>query len=564
MHRLNAVVVLLLNLLLVVLFAPQTHAASPNLVIYQVQAGGLVVDVDDKTAATREYISIYNSSDADVDISNWCLTNKANTAFACFNPAAVNESLHLPAHKFATVSSDNFANANNFIPDVNFITTNKTSGSIIASGDIISLIDPNGAAIDVISWTSTLSLSGGYVLQRQFTAPQSEILVDTDSTADFQKVNGLEIPSSGVEEWVMPDVCLNVDGIQASIPIGFISDGRGECDPEIVDVCTNLAGVQADLPDGFRYDSDSVCALDLLPIKITEMLPNASGSDDGNEYIEFYNPNDIDVDLSNYIFYVGVDNSSFYSFPTGSRIKSGAYLVLYNKEVKFTLINTNGRVQLRSIDGFMVDESSAYTDPDEDMAWSLIDNTWQYTNQPTPNEANLSSLDTENISIDTVSSLQPCAANQYRSPETNRCRLIVAANSVLAACKDGQYRSEETNRCRNIVSDISSQLPCAEGQERNPVTNRCRVVGAVLGASTLAACKASQERNPETNRCRNIVNMPIASYTPKQTEINSRNEYIWWSFVGVSLVAVIYGAWEWRYELLKMLRVVKLPLHFKK
>lgn len=564
MHRLNVVVALLLNSLLIVLFAPQTHAASPDLVIYQVQAGGVTINVDDKTAATREYISIYNNSDTDVDISNWCLTNKTNTTFACFNPAAVNESLHLPAHKFATVSSDNFASTNNFIPDVNFVTTNKTSGSIIASGDTISLIDPNGVAIDVISWTSALSLSGGYVLQRQFTAPHSETLVDTDSVVDFLKVNGLDVPLSGVEEWIIPDVCLDIDDIQTSVPVGFVSDGNGGCSPEVVDVCTNLAGVQADLPDGFRSDSDRICILDLLPIKITEMLPNVNGSDEGNEYIEFYNPNNVDVDLSNYVFYIGVNNSSSYSFSSGLHIKAGEYLALYNKEVKFTLVNTNGRVQLHSIDGFVIDESSVYVDPDEDRAWALIDNIWQYTNQPTPNRPNLPSLDVANINIDTASSLQPCAANQYRNPETNRCRLLVTASSALAACKDGQYRSEETNRCRNIVSDISSQLPCAEGQERNPATNRCRAIGAVLGSSTLVACKAGQERNPETNRCRNIINMPIASYMPKQTEINSRNEYIWWSFVGVSLVAVIYGAWEWRYDLLKILRVIKLPLHFKK
>jgi len=35
-----------------------------------------------------------------------------------------------------------------------------------------------------------------------------------------------------------------------------------------------------------------------------EMLPNADGSDEGNEYIEFYNPNNVEVDLSNYVFYI--------------------------------------------------------------------------------------------------------------------------------------------------------------------------------------------------------------------------------------------------------------------
>lgn len=561
MHKLYAVVALLVNLFVMILLAPQTYAVSSDLLIYQVQAGGVAAGSEDKTAATREFISIYNNSDNDIDISNWCLTNKANIAFACFNPAAVNESLHLPGRQFATISSDNFAVFNNFKPDVNFITTNKTSGSIIASNDTISLIDPNGVAADIVGWTSTLS--GEYVLQRQFTAPLSGLMIDTDNNSDYQKLNTLETPLSGVEEWVIPDVCLNIDGIQATIPTSYIGDGKGNCSPEIVDVCVNLTGVQADLPGGFRFYSDGVCALDLLPIKITEMLPNAGGTDDGNEFIEFYNPNNVDVDLTYYIFYIGDDDSNFYSFPSGSHIGPGEYLSISNSAVRYTLVNSTSKVHLGSIDGFMIDDVPAYVGPGEDMAWVLIDGTWQYTNQPTPGEPNLLSLVNEDVNTVAASNLQPCAANQYRSPETNRCRLLVVPSGTVAACRDGQYRSEETNRCRNIVTDVSSLLPCAEGQERNPATNRCRTV-AVLGASDVAACKAGQERNPETNRCRNIVKMSIAEYTPEQTIENYKSDYVWWSVVGVGTVAVSYGLWEWRFEVVKLFRKISLPLHFKK
>jgi len=304
--------------------------------------------------------------------------------------------------------------------------------------------------------------------------------------------------------------------------------------------------------------------LDLLPIKITEMLPNVSGSDEGSEYIEFYNPNNIEVDLSNYVFYIGSDSLNFYSFPPGSRIGASKYLSFSNSEIKFTLLNSSSSVHLRSLDGFMIDESPTYNDPDDDMAWALIDGAWQYTNQPTPSDVNLLSLMSDNISTVSASSLQPCAANQYRSLETNRCRLLVTTANAVTACRDGQYRSEETNRCRNIVSDVSSLLPCAEGQERNPATNRCRSVGTVLGASNLAPCKPGQERNPETNRCRNIVKMPLAEYTPEQTIESFKNDYVWWSMIGVGAVAIGYGLWEWRFEMIKLFRKISLPLLLKK
>lgn len=562
MHRLYVIVALLLNLFLIVLFAPQTYAVSSDLMIYQVQAGGVPTGGEDKTAASREFISIYNNSDNEVNISNWCLSNKSNISFACFNPTELNEELHLPSRKFATVSSDNFTVFNNYIPDVNFITTNKTSGSVVSGADTISLIDPNGTVVDSVSWTNTLS--GGYVLQRQFSAPLSGVLIDTDSNLDFQKNNNLEIPISGVEEWVIPDVCLNIVGTQMTIPNGYISDGKGNCNPEVVDVCLNIDGVQADLPDGYKYGTDGICMLDLLPIKISEMLPNAIGSDDGNEFIEFYNPNNTNVDLSNYIFYIGDNNANYYSFPSGLIIHAGEYLSFSNKDIGFTLVNSSSFVKLLSKDGFLIDQSEIYSNPDDGMAWALIDNVWQYTDQFTPNSVNLKSL-AEGVSKDVIaSSLQPCAANQYRNPETNRCRLLVSMTSTITPCRDGQYRSEETNRCRNIVNDVSSLLPCAEGQERNPATNRCRATPAVLGASSVAACKVGQERNPETNRCRNIVKMPIASYTPEQTFENSKNDYILWSVIAVSLAAIIYGIWEWRFEIVNMFKKISLSLHFKK
>jgi len=198
MHKLYIVVALLLSLLLIILFAPQTHAVSSSLLIYQVQAGGVSAGSDDKAVASREFVSIYNNSDTDIDISNWCLTNKTGSVFACFNPVAANETLHLPGHKYATISSDNFVITNNFRPNVNFITTNKTSGSIIAGSDTISLIDPDRMVIDSVGWTSTLS--GGNTLKRQFNTPGLDIMLDTDNNSDFQKLNSLDIPASGVEE----------------------------------------------------------------------------------------------------------------------------------------------------------------------------------------------------------------------------------------------------------------------------------------------------------------------------------------------------------------------------
>lgn len=556
MHKLYLVCILLLSVFVAGLISPTVYGVSENIVISQVQAGALTGAID---AAAQEFVSIYNNSDQDVDISNWCVVNKVLVSFACFTPSAVNETLHLPSHKYATISSESFAEQHNYVPDVKYSKVGSY-GSIVAGSDNITLIDSNGSIIDGISWET--SLTGGSLLQRQTDAIFADKLIETDAADDFKKITTLVVPDSGLEEWVVADVCLNMNGIQTIVPDGYTLYENGDCIDH--DECPNLIGIQSDIPDGFIKSVDNNCKLNLLQLRLSELLPNAIGSDVGNEFIEIYNPNDVDVDLTNYVIYVGIDYESHYKFPTGSHIGPGQYIVFSNNDIKFTLVNTESSVRLSSIDDTIIDETSAYDSPKEGMAWALIDDTWQYTNRPTPGTMNMVSLiEPDIVAVVIEDNIEPCAANQYRSPETNRCRLIVIAETTLVACKDGQYRSEETNRCRSIAPDANVLAPCVEGEERNPDTNRCRAITAsVLGSSDLVPCKEGQERNPETNRCRNVVSeIPQADYAPEQTAEPSTSYMSWLALAGVGTVAIGYGAWEWRREIMRLVHKIRFFRH---
>jgi len=382
--------------------------------------------------------------------------------------------------------------------------------------------------------------------------------------------DGYEVDNSGNCSPIPVDICKNIDGMQQSLPDDMEFDVNGGC-VIIFDKCSNLDDFQATVPSDYFKDDKNICSLNLLPLQITELLPNAVGSDDGNEFIELFNPNETDINLSSYIFYIGNNYTHAYYFPIDLYIKAGEYKTFLNDEIKFTLVNTTSGVHLFGLDNLLINETQIYDDPPEGMAWALIDDIWQYTNQPTPNEPNKISLvepgpivEEENNTPEIVSNLVPCDVNQYRSPETNRCRLIVDTSSSLTPCKDGQYRSEETNRCRNIASDVADLTACAEGQERNPETNRCRSITAVLGSSDLKPCEEGQERNPETNRCRNIVSaIPTADYAPEQTFESSNNYVLWWSLAGVGAVAIIYGVWEWRQEIVKLVQKIGILLFRK-
>jgi len=618
-------------------FIQDVFAVSPTVVISQVQLG-------DKTSAKNEFVEIYNNSLVDVEITNWCLSYLSSSLtsreMACFIPENDNSHIFLPSYSYALATvSEVLSIEPPIIGDINF------SSTLSGAAGYVRLLDQAKTEIDRVGWgltTPEINLVEppqiGKVLSRK--TIDDNVLQDSDvNSDDFEIIDprlvynygsiyeiqdicqnltdiqlimpeGYELDIDGNCSLPPVDVCTNLTGLQTVIPDGFLIDSKGDCQIDVClnidglqqilpdkmsldssgdcveyDECSNLQETQTIIPDGYVRGDDNECLLDLPPLKITELLPNVDGIDIGKEFIEIYNPNLIDVSLSDYVFYIGEGDEMFYNFPTELKILARQYLVFYNDRIKFTLLNTTSSVRLESIDGSLIDKATAYNNPKEDMAWVLIDEAWQYTNRPTAGSVNLPTQavsvpiieieieaeaiteTVEAVPVVVVSELKPCAANQYRNPETNRCKLIPVSDSVLAPCKDGQYRSEETNRCRSIVEDIATLIPCGEGEERNPETNRCRlIVTAVLGASDLKPCDVGQERNPETNRCRNIVNatIPQADYAPEQTGKDPNNNVLWWSLAGVGFVAIVYGVWEWRQEIGRLFQKIGLLFHKNK
>jgi hypothetical protein len=577
---------LLFSFVLSILGQQPIYAISSNIVISQIQLGN-------SASASNEFVEIYNNSATDTEITNWCLyyasagSTQNGSKMACFIPEDDNLHLYLPAHAFAFLISNQLSTS-----QPNLGSDLKFSATLLGTAGHVRLIDDVGLEVDKVGWGSTaVSAEGlkptaapttGKVLSRKVLSGGT--LQDTDiNSQDIEATLPKAVYSYG-SVYEVQDVCANLDGIQTSVPGGYSVDVDGKCNPPPVDVCKNLDGlqtvvpnqygldengncnkdvclnidgIQQKMPDGMKLGAEGTCVLDLLPLKITELLPNPIGSDEGNEFIEIFNPNNTQIDLSEYRLLVGVGDAE-YGFPPDSVISPNQYSSFSNDDIKFILVNTTGKVKIISTDNQPIDESTVYSNPGDGMAWALINGVWGYTNRPTPGVENLpSSIDPSN-DISTSDNLTPCAVNQYRNPETNRCRLLAASASTLTPCKDGQYRSEETNRCRSIVADVSQQMPCAEGQERNPATNRCRSISAVLGSSTLTPCKPGQERNPDTNRCRNVVAaIPAAGYAPGQTNESSNNTILMWSLVSVGAIAICYGIWEWRQEIVNVLKKIR-------
>lgn len=449
-------------------YVPPTYAASAAMVISEVQSGVT-------GGATQEFISLYNNSTSEVDLSDWCLRNKKDVTVGCFYTGMPHIRILVPSYGHATIASSTYAQTH---PDLYFSHVfeplNQSSGSLVGSNDTLVLVDAAGDEIDRMNWTETAP--SGMIYQRAFSGEDEAsplLYIDTDSSDDWRAVERDALPS-----------------------------------------------------DTTYYIEIEVIVPPLPTVRITELLPNASGADAGKEFIELQNYGTEAVDLSGAQLWVGLGPVDVLLLPDGVFIEPGEYFVVTHDLVDYTLVNTTGKVGLASVDGVMIDVSEEYQNPKDDKAWALIGEAWQYTNQPTPGSENLPDKVVEPVARSASSTLKPCASNQYRHPQTNRCRLIQAASSAPAPCRADQYRSPETNRCRKIASE--------------PI---------------ITPCREGQERNPDTNRCRNIKAMSVVDYEVLGAETEAQPDQ-WYVIAAIGLGVLglaVYGAWEWRHEIKQVL-----------
>ncbi len=70
------------------------------------------------------------------------------------------------------------------------------------------------------------------------------------------------------------DVCPNLDGMQETIPDGYVFDADGNCVITTGDVCPNIDGMQDEIPDDMIKDENGNCVV--IP-EDTDICPNIAG-----------------------------------------------------------------------------------------------------------------------------------------------------------------------------------------------------------------------------------------------------------------------------------------------
>lgn len=465
----------------------EVPVGSPSIVLMQVQAASAL-------SASDELIVLYNQSSEDIDVTDWCLdymsaSTKTTTELACITPQDNATQLWVESGGLISFASTSFVLANPaFIADFVF-----NSGMNADSGHVV-LKDADERVVDLVGWgqatapeTAPAQAPKKSVLTRSF----DNLVLDTDNNEiDFSLGETLQFIESGIYEVeIIVDVCINIDGLQTSIPDGMLLDENDLCQ---VDLCPDLDGLQVTAPVGYeKLPGNTVCTLIPLEdavILLTELLPNAPGYDTGNEFIELYNPNSRAIDIAGYHIQVGPSYIKSVSLAKAI-IQPKSYIVLSDTQTGITLANATGAsLRLVTPAGSVVSQSPGYSNAADDVSWADIEGQWIYTNQITPGSANKPFLEP---SVDEVlgitSVLAPCPAGKFRNPATNRCKSSESAVSQLTPCDSDEYRNPETNRCRKLSSTDEGLKPCDAGKERNPETNRCRLIASSLDGDDLSS-----------------------------------------------------------------------------
>ncbi|MDQ2973282.1 MAG: lamin tail domain-containing protein, partial [bacterium] len=344
----------------------------PNLLITELQPNGL--------AAEQEFIEIYNASDLAINLSQIKLERATSTS--------------------TTESSWQ-----------NLVTLTPLSGELLANTYlVIAHRDYAGLNADY-RYSSNLSNSGGHI-RIVWNDPTTEIIEKYEldklgwGTAAMPELlpTAAAAPGRSLQRCILETDDYD-DSNNNSLDFKEFSESTPgaeslDCTPEVVQLPPsedNSTGT-TDQPAEDDEDSDEEAqppepaplADTFLPIVITELMPNPASplTDAADEYVELYNPNDVDIELDGWKLETG-SSFSYRVFLNDKVIPAKGYLVIKSVDTNLTLSNTSGAARLVNPNGETESIADTYSDAGDGEAWALIAGVWQWTSSPTEGIPNI-------------------------------------------------------------------------------------------------------------------------------------------------------------------------------
>ncbi|MBC7707875.1 lamin tail domain-containing protein [Polaromonas sp.] len=223
----------------------------------------------------------------------------------------------------------------------------------------------------------------------------------------------------------------------------------------------------------------------LLIPEITELLPNpnGSGNDATEEYIELYNPNDTEFELSGFRLQSGITTLHDFTFSSGAILAPKSFASYFAADTGLSLSNNGSRVQLLDPSGAILIVTESYGTARDGQSWALANGHWYWSLTPTPGAANTVTLPA------VVSKAAPKAVTPLKSAAVEKpTKTKLSAKHTTAkpsktpkapkAAKKAKPKKVKTDKPKPI-----NVTPTAASVSARPI--QTRVVALVAGIAVL-------------------------------------------------------------------------------
>jgi hypothetical protein len=342
-------------------------ASVPSLIISQLKL----------TSSNGQFVTLYNTTDATLDLSKYQLEYFNN-----YDLAKATSSRLIPLAGLVPPHGYFMANDGPLLLCYQ-LTVDSVSLGLSTTAGLVSVVGFNqvkpGAPItpllnDYAAWSKTATTGAQTLpagtnasLLRQPLTPQANPAVST--------------PGAGSWQTVQPDATDSCRLLSNGAPVQLGLTAllaTGEPPVMITDSETSES-------------SDSPTINGLTTPRITELLPNpaGTGNDTTNEFIELYNANSVPFDLSGFKLQSGLTTLHDYTFPVGTSLPARAFVAFYAPVTGLSLSNSSGQVKLLDPAAKVLSVSDVYGSAKDGQAWALANGKWYWTTTVTPAAANI-------------------------------------------------------------------------------------------------------------------------------------------------------------------------------